>query len=137
MSKSMSTFREFYESVTVSVVEPIIIDKIGSALAKMDSGNSGFNVIHGTDITIDVINNTATFTSIDSKIHSLPIVGTASIRVSSNVLEERPVILLNIKLKDRVYRDVKFTVSDRTDSKYKVLIGYQFMSSIDDFSIKF
>ena len=40
------------EKMVIGVEEPILIKGIGEIIAKVDSGNSGYNVIHGEELII-------------------------------------------------------------------------------------
>ena len=40
------------EKMVIGVEEPILIKGIGEIVAKVDSGNSGYNVIHGEDLIV-------------------------------------------------------------------------------------
>ena len=45
-------FRLTLEKMVIGVEEPILIKGIGEMIAKVDSGNGGFNVIHGEDFIL-------------------------------------------------------------------------------------
>ena len=40
------------EKMVIGLEEPILIKGVGEIIAKVDSGNGGYNVIHGEDLTV-------------------------------------------------------------------------------------
>ena len=59
------------------------------------------------------------------------VVDTIIIHIGSGVKEDRPVVLFDIKLGDEEYKDVPFSIADRSENEYPVLIGKLFLSKID------
>jgi len=110
------------------VVENIFINGIGVVAAKIDSGNEAYNVLHGLNTNID--GDVVTFTTVNDKKMSAPLVDTTVIHIGSGVKEERPVVALDIKLKDKVYRNIPFSLADRSENDEPVLIGEPFIRDI-------
>lgn len=50
------------------------------------------------------------------------------VRSSNGTIEERHRVETKIKIKDKVY-PIKLTLSDRTDMKYDVIIGWRFLEN--------
>ena len=46
----MNSFKDFYDRPVLGINEIINIDGLGQVKAKVDSGNEGYNVLHGVDI---------------------------------------------------------------------------------------
>jgi hypothetical protein len=77
----MKTFKNFIENRPIlGVTEYITIDGIGSVVAKIDSGNEAYNVLHGVDIE-DSGDDTLTFTTINDKKITLPRTGSIDINI--------------------------------------------------------
>lgn len=113
----------------LSVIEQMFIENVGMVLAKVDSGNEAFNVLHGVDININ--STDVSFTTVDNKKITAPLIDTTTIHIGSGVKEERPVVGLNIKLKGTVYKDVPFSIADRSENDEPVLIGEPFIKMIN------
>ena len=115
------TFAQFFtEKYVVGLVEPIYIDGLGIVEAKIDSGNGGYNVIHGEEIQEQ--GSKVTFKTISNRRLMKPIVDRVKINVGAGHQEDRPVIELDVKMGDREFRNVKFSVGNRTNNDHKVLI---------------
>jgi hypothetical protein len=114
----------------LGVTEYITIDGIGSVVAKIDSGNEAYNVLHGIDI-VDNRDNTITFTTINDKKITLPITGSIDINIGSGNIESRPTVVLNIVLSNKLYKDITFSIADRADNEQQVLIGEPFIKKLN------
>ena len=53
------------------------------------------------------------------------------IHIGSGNKELRPVVTFDIKLGDEEYNDVPFSIADRSENEYAVLVGKIFLSKID------
>lgn len=127
----MKTFKNFIENRPVlGVTEYITIDGIGSVVAKIDSGNEAYNVLHGVDIKNNN-DNTITFTTIDNKEVTLPCTGAIDINIGSGNIESRPTVVLNIILKDKNYNNITFSIADRADNEQQILIGEPFVRRLN------
>ena len=114
----------------LGVTEYITIDGIGSVVAKIDSGNEAYNVLHGVDIEHNG-NNTVTFTTINDKKITLPITGSIDINIGSGNIESRPTVVLDIILKNKHYKDITFSIADRADNEQQILIGEPFIKRLN------
>lgn len=122
----MSTFAEFFvEKYVIGLIETIHIKGIGTVEAKVDSGNGGYNVLHGADIQIQ--GSHATFKTANDKRVSRPIVEHVKINVGAGNQEDRPVVEFTIQVGKRKFDNVKFSIGDRSDNAQKVLISKSFI----------
>lgn len=113
----------------VGLVEKIYIEDIGEVDAKIDSGNGAYNVINGE--VISKRGDNIIVKTIGGKKLKKKVVDTIIIHIGSGVKEDRPVVLFDIKLGDEEYKDVPFSIADRSENEYPVLIGKLFLSKID------
>lgn len=122
----MITFKNFfYEKAVLGLEETIYIDGIGQLKAKLDTGNGAFNVLHGTDIKDD--GEYLRFTTENGVVLEKPISDYIIINIGSGVKEKRPVVLLNCKFGNKKFKEIPFSVGNRSDNLHKVLIGKSFI----------
>jgi len=127
----MKTFKNFIENRPIlGVTEYITIDGIGSVVAKIDSGNEAYNVLHGVDIE-DSGDDTVTFTTINDKKITLPRTGSIDINIGSGNIETRPTVVLDIILRDIPHKGITFSIADRADNEQQVLIGEPFIKRLN------
>lgn len=127
----MISFRQFFkESVkpTFSEKEPIIINGIGKYIAKVDSGNDAYCVLHGEDI--DINGEDVSFTTDKGKLIKTKLVDTITINVGAGVEEKRPIVLFDVVLNGKSYDNVKFSIGNRKDNEEKVLLGLKFLKPL-------
>jgi hypothetical protein len=135
MNKGFNTiYRNYFlneiaDNDVIGLVEPITIDSVGDVEAKVDSGNGAYNVLHGDilskrgdNIIIGTVNN---------KKLKKQVVDTVVIHIGSGNKEERPVVLFDIIFDGKKYKDVPFSIADRSENEYPVLVGKDFVSKID------
>jgi len=120
---------EIADNGVIGLVEPITIDSVGDVEAKVDSGNGAYNVLHG-DILSRRGNNIIIGTVNNKKLKK-QVVDTVIIHIGSGNKEERPVVLFDIIFDGKKYKDVPFSIADRSENEYPVLIGKDFVSKID------
>ncbi len=109
----------------LTVRETVKIDGVEYE-AKVDTGNSGYNMIHGEDIK-DNGNHTVTFKLSNGKKITKKIV--SRIIVKSGIGEKkRLVIFMDIEFHGKKYPNIKFSIGDRNHMSTKVLLGLQFLS---------
>jgi len=114
----------------LGVTEYITIKEIGSIIAKIDSGNEAYNVLHGIDIKTNK-DDTITFTTVNDKVITLPKTGSIDINIGSGNIEARPTVSLDIILQGRSYKDITFSIADRADNEQQVLIGEPFIERLN------
>ena len=120
---------EIADNDVIGLVEPITIDSVGDVEAKVDSGNGAYNVLHG-DILSRRGNNIIIGTVNNKKLKK-QVVDTVVIHIGSGNKEERPVVLFDIVFDGKKYKDVPFSIADRSENEYPVLVGKDFVSKID------
>lgn len=109
-------------------LEKIDIDGVGSLTAKLDTGNDSYNVLHADSIK-EISKNRVSFRS-GGKNFVLPVQSHTRIRTSSlSDPERRPVVLFDVKFRNRIFRNVKFSLTQRHNNRYPVLIGKKFLSN--------
>jgi RimK family alpha-L-glutamate ligase len=109
----------------LAVREPVVIDG-AKYTAKVDTGNSGYNMIHGENIK-DNGDHTVTFILPNGKKVTKKIV--SRITVKSGIGEKtRMVILMDIEFHGKKFTNIKFSIGDRSHMSTKVLLGLQFLS---------
>lgn len=125
----MQTFKTFFESAEpLGLTELIKIDGVGDVTAKVDSGNGAYNVLHG--INIDQKGDNVTFTTIDNKKITKPVVELIDINIGSGNIEKRPVVVFDVIIKNKPYKNIKFSIADREQNEEKVLLGKEFISDL-------
>lgn len=123
-------FIHLYYSIMENVlglIEDVYIDGIGKVQAKTDTGNSAHNVIHG--IIQNKSHGQVTFQTVNNKIVTLPFEEAIKIHIGSGNKENRPVVKLNIAINGKKYSDVPFSVADRSENEYKILLGEKFIKA--------
>ena len=119
----------YEEKEIIGVSEPIVIQYVGNVNAKIDSGNDGYNVLSGTNIKEK--NGTVFFTSVNGKKLNKKIIEYVDIHTGGGNSEHRPVIKLNFKFRGKMYKNVPFSISDRSENDCPVLIGKKFLKTVD------
>ena len=126
---NMRTFKTFYEATVIGLIEEIELSGIGKIKAKIDSGNGAYNVLHGEDI--DRQGNKVTFTTVEGKRIIKDIHKTININVGAGHVEERPVVYFRMKFAGTEFDNIPFSVGNRSQNEYKVLIGKDFIKQLD------
>jgi hypothetical protein len=111
----------------LGLVEDVHIDGIGTLQAKTDTGNTGHNVIHG--IVKNTKNGEVTFETVGNKIVTMPYEDEIKVHIGSGNKENRPVVKLNITINGKKYESVPFSVADRSENTYKILLGEEFIKA--------
>lgn len=128
----MSKFNIFVESQLgrpMGLVETVVIKELGPIEAKVDSGNGAYNVLHGVGIH-QRGGNTVTFTTVNNSQITKSIVDTIDINIGSGNIETRPVVEFDIQIGDDQFPKERFSIADRTDNEYKILIGKDFITKL-------
>jgi len=124
----MLSFKSFYKenNQVLKLYEDIEIEGIGILKAMSDSGNSAFNVLDGRNVQINDTEVSFVTTDKNLPIGNKKIVDTIKIHIGSGVNEDRPVVLFNIKFAGKEYKNVPFSIADRSDNDTPVLLGKEF-----------
>lgn len=106
----------------VGIKENISIIGIGKFLAKLDTGNGRYSVLHGSDIKIK--DNEVSFKT-NKKKYTYPLAGTAKVKIGavSSMVEERPFIELDVKIGNVYLEKEKFFITNRDDKSTEVLLS--------------
>lgn len=119
------------ERLVIGLEEPVLIKGLGELSAKIDSGNGGYNVIHGTDFHQQ--GKELMFTTNDSsgneKKIQAKIIDTIDVNMGGGNIEKRPVIELDIKFAGEDYKKIPFSVSDRSTNSNPILISKGFVEN--------
>lgn len=122
------TFAQFFiEKYVIGLIETIHIKGIGTVEAKVDSGNGGFNVLHGEDIQVQ--GTKVTFMTTNNKRVMRPVVDHVTINVGAGNQEDRPVVEFDVQIGKRTFKNVKFSIGNRSDNAQKVLISKSFIQN--------
>ena len=125
----MVTFLEFfYEKTAISPDVRVNIEGIGEFTAKADTGNDGFNVIHGTDVQND--GDVIHFTCNGKQCSALSL-GSLMVNKGPDHKENRHVISISMAVNGKVYRNQPFTVSDRSGMAEQVLLSKDFLQKMN------
>lgn len=119
------------ERLVIGLEEPVLIKGLGSIKAKVDSGNGGFNVIHGDNfvqegdmLSFDTFDSEGQKKRVQYKIDSY-----VDVNIGSGNIQHRPVVLLNIKFANEEYKEIPFSVTDRSDNINPILISKSFVQN--------
>lgn len=119
------------ERLVIGLEEPILIKGLGEIRAKIDSGNGGYNVLHGINGIRQ--GDTLIFDTVDQnnnpKKISAKIISEIDVNMGAGNIERRPVIELNIKFAGETYKKIPFSISDRSTNQCKVLISKNFVQN--------
>jgi hypothetical protein len=124
----MISFREFHDKNILGVREQIhLLDhpELGEIPVKVDTGNEAYNVLHGVEVKDK--GEHVTFRTINNQELTLPKIDTVTIHIGSGVKEQRPVVRLNFNMNGREYKDVPFSIADRSENEEAVLLGEPFL----------
>ena len=98
-------YRLFLEKMVIGLEEPVLVKGIGELVAKVDSGNSGYNVIHGDDIIMQ--GNIVTFRTFnkdgDERRVSKKLKDTIKINIGGGHIQDRPVVELDVQFGGQDY----------------------------------
>jgi hypothetical protein len=122
----MKKFKQYFEERTVlGLIEFFHIDGVGKVAAKLDSGNGAFNVLHGEDIQLQ--GNKVFFRTVNGRTLLKDKKDTITINVGAGNVEERPVVEFNMKVGEREFEGVPFSIGNRSSNIFKILVGKEFI----------
>ena len=125
----MITFKTFFEqNKPLGLIETITFKELGPIEAKVDSGNGAYNVLHGFNIVED--GNKVTFYTVNDEQLTKELIEKIDINVGSGNIEERPVVEFDIEVGDKQFPNTKFSIGDRTENEYKILLGKDFIEKL-------
>jgi ribosomal protein S6--L-glutamate ligase len=124
------------KSLTVGRVEMIELEGVGKVKAKIDSGNGSYNGLHATNIKVE--GKEVSFTTIDGKTFTKKCVDTVNIKHRVDAIEngnesveKRCVVEFDMVFNNEKYKKVRFTLSDRSNFLYPILIGKKFLEDVN------
>ena len=142
----MITFKHYFESnQPLGLIETITFEELGPIEAKIDSGNGAYNVLHGVNLEFSGLDDNyeggshVTFETVDGKTIKKRVVEFIDINIGSGNIEERPVVEFDIEIGDKAYPATKFSIGNREENEYKILVGKDFieeLGGIIDVSVK-
>jgi hypothetical protein len=119
-------FKEFYEAQqTIGTIEEVEIDGIGRISARIDTGNTGHNVLHAINVS-PFDKNKVRFATIDNKTLEKDIKGTIEI-LAGGQNQNRYVVNFNLRIGSQFFQEIPFSLADRSSNQEKVLIGEPFL----------
>jgi len=122
----MKRFKQFFaEKAVLGLIEFFDVDGIGKIPSKLDSGNGAFNVIHGEDIQVQ--GNKVHFKTVNNKRLMKDKVDDITINVGAGHTEDRPVVNFDLKIGNKEYKNIPFSVGDRTTNLFKILVSKDFI----------
>ena len=122
----MKKFKQYFEEKTVlGLIEFFHIDGVGKVAAKLDSGNGAFNVLHGEDIQLQ--GNKVFFRTVNGRTLIKDKKDTITINVGAGNTEDRPVVEFDLKVGDREFKGVPFSIGNRSSNIFKILVGKEFI----------
>ena len=127
-------FERIYESLLEKYIENLVdvyIDGVGRGIAEADTGNSGYNVIHG--IVQKIENGRVFFKTLNDRIVDKAIVEYITAVTGSSNEEQRPVVALDITVNGLPHSQIPFSISDRSSNEKKILLGKPFLKQITSF----
>lgn len=121
----MYNFSRIFIEQILGLFEGITIQHVGTVKAKVDTGNSAHNVLHA--VNIEEKNGKVTFTTVNEKTLTLPVVDHITIHIGSGNNEERPVVKLDCSIGTEQFNQVPFSLGDRSQNDTPVLLGEGFI----------
>ena len=122
----MKKFNQFFaEKAVLGLIEFFDVDGIGKIPSKLDSGNGAFNVIHGEDIQVQ--GNKVHFKTVNNKRLMKDKVDDITINVGAGHTEDRSVVNFDLKIGNKEYKNIPFSVGDRTTNLFKILVSKDFI----------
>lgn len=122
----MKKFKQYFEEKTVlGLIEFFHIDGVGKVAAKLDSGNGAFNVLHGEDIQLQ--GDKVFFRTVNGRTLVKDKKDTITINVGAGNTEDRPVVEFDLKVGDKEFKGVPFSIGNRSSNIFKILVGKEFI----------
>ena len=122
----MKKFKQFFaEKAVLGLIEFFDVDGIGKIPSKLDSGNGAFNVIHGEDIQVQ--GNKVMFKTVNNKHLMKDKVDDITINVGAGNTEDRPVVNFDLKIGNKEYKNIPFSVGNRSSNLFKILVSKDFI----------
>ena len=122
----MKKFKQFFiEKSVLGLIEFFDVDGIGKIPSKLDSGNGAYNVIHGEDIQVQ--GNKVHFKTVNNQRLMKDKVDDIVFNVGAGNTEERPVVNFDLKIGNKEFKDIPFSVGNRASNLFKILVSKDFI----------
>ena len=122
----MKKFNQFFtEKQVLGLIEFFDVDGIGKIPSKLDSGNGAFNVLHGEDIQIQ--GNKVHFKTVNNRRLMKDKVDDIVINVGAGNTEERPVVEFDLKIGNKEFKNIPFSIGNRETNLFKILVSKEFI----------
>ena len=124
----MKNFNQFFlEKQVLGLVELFDVDGIGKIPSKLDSGNGAFNVLHGDKDSIQLQGNKVLFKTVNNKHLIKDKIDEIVINTGGGVMDTRNVVEFNFKIGNKEFRNIPFSIGDRSSNLYKILVSKDFI----------
>lgn len=120
----MISFKQYFAEQILGNTEGITIQHVGNVKATVDTGNSGYNVLHATDVKRD--GNNVTFKTINDKVLTLPIFDVITVTGNNNT-DDRFVVKLDCSVGNMQFNEEPFSLADRSGQDNPVLLSQDFI----------
>ena len=122
----MKKFDQFFiEKQVLGLIEFFDVDGIGKIPSKLDSGNGAFNVLHGEDVQVQ--GHKVHFKTVNNQRLMKEKVDDIVINVGAGNTEERPVVNFDLKIGNKEFKDIPFSIGDRSTNLFKILVSKDFI----------
>lgn len=136
MSQFNKVFNQLREKIEIGLIEKLTLFFVGKENpvlvdipAKVDSGNDAYNVLHGEILEQD--DNIVKFRTINNKILTMKKQGNIIIHIGSGNKEMRPIVNFDVVLGNKRYKNIQFSIADRSENDQPILISKDFVASIN------
>ena len=124
----MKKFNRFFiEKQVLGLIEFFDVDGIGKIPSKLDSGNGAFNVIHGDKDSIQLQGNKVLFKTVNNKHLIKDKIDEIVINTGGGVMDKRNVVEFDFKIGNKEFRNIPFSIGDRSSNLYKILVSKDFI----------
>jgi hypothetical protein len=124
----MKKFDQFFiEKQVLGLIEFFDVDGIGKIPSKLDSGNGAFNVIHGDKDSIQLQGNKVLFKTVNNKHLIKDKIDEIVINTGGGVMDKRNVVEFDFKIGNKEFRNIPFSIGDRSSNLYKILVSKDFI----------
>jgi len=97
--------------------------------AKLDTGNGSWNALHAENI--EVKGNKVSFDLFGKKRITKPVHEVVDIHVGAGERRDRQVVKMDMTINGTKYTDVEFSLADRDENVYEVLLGKKFLEILN------
>lgn len=124
----MKKFKQYFEEKAVlGLIEFFHVDGVGKVAAKLDSGNGAYNVLHGENIQEQ--GNKVFFKTVNGRSLVKDVKDHITINVGAGNTEDRPVVEFDIKVGEREFKNIPFSIGNRSSNIFKILVGKDFINN--------